>query len=418
MAIPRQRIRLPDGAWRTALASLIRGDLWDGESIGRFERSFADFISVADAVTVPSGRAGFRFLFESLGLKPGGEVICSAFGYPVVPFIVKSLGYDLKFVDCELQTLGMDPERLAEACSDSTAAVIATHLYGVPCRIDRIADICAAHGVALIEDCAHCYGASVGNRKVGSFGAAGCFSFETSKVINTMGGGMVTLSDPQVAQRLRQLAAGESRNGMKWLLRRLIRTSFEAAVTNPVVFNLGVYQALRVASAGASEDNRFASGYHGDEVSLQGKMGRYTNYQAKLGLRQAGTIEARNRRRTANAERLVRQLDGHIPLQKPASTSAGSYANYMLVTVLAKRLPALAAALLKRGIDSKHLYMRDCSRMFDGQRNFPHAARAEREVLHLPAFPEMSDGQVDRVARAVIEALEETGTAGAGQPAQ
>jgi dTDP-4-amino-4,6-dideoxygalactose transaminase len=136
-------------------------------------------------------------------------------------------------------------------------------------------------------------------------------------------------------------------------------------------------------------------------------MGRYTNYQARLGLRQLKTIEARNRRRTANAERLIRQLDGKIAMQKPISTNAGNYSNFMLVTVLASKLSELAAAMLRRGIDSKHLYMRDCSHMFDGERPFPNAARAEKEVLHLPAYPEMSDAEVDRVAAAVSEAIVE-----------
>lgn len=411
MAIPRQRIRLPEGAWRTALMSLIRGDLWDGSQTEKLERAVADFIGVEDAVAVPSGRAGFRFLFDSLGLEPGGEVICSAFGYPVVPFIVKSMGYDLKFVDCEMTTLGMDPQLLAAACSDRTAAVIATHLYGVPCQIQEIANICRTNSAKLVEDCAHCYGAAVDGKKVGSFGDAGCFSFETSKVINTMGGGIVTLSDADVGKRLRNHAAVEPRNGFKWLARRLSKTTFEAAVTNRLLFNLGVYQALRVASSGDTDEDRFASGYQGDEVSLKGKMGRYTNYQARLGLRQLRTIEARNQRRTTNAERLVRHLDGKIPLQKPMQAGAGDYANFMLVTVLASRLSELAAALLKKGIDSKHLYMRDCSRMFDGERPFPNAARAEKEVLHIPAYPEMSDADVDRVANAVTEAIKEVGLA-------
>ena len=405
MAIPRQRIRLPQGAWRTAFASLIRGDLWEGDQIAPFERAVADYINVADAVAVPSGRAGFRFLFDSLGVAPGGEVICSAFGYPVVPFIVKSMGYDLKFVDCEMDTLGMDPKLLAEACSGNTEAVIATHLYGVPCQIQEVADICRANSAKLIEDCAHCYGATVNDQKVGSFGDAGCFSFETSKVINTMGGGMVTLSDPDVAGRLREIASKEPRNGLKWLARRLSKTSFEAAVTNRLLFNLGVYQMLRLASTKDGDDDRFASGYQGDEVSLRGKMGRYTNYQARLGLRQLETIVARNERRTANAERLISQLDGKIPLQKPLSTGKDNYSNFMLVTVLANKLSELTAALLRRGVDSKHLYMRDCSRMFEGERPFPNAARAEKEVLHLPAYPEMSDSDIDRVAGAVIDAV-------------
>lgn len=410
MPIPRQRIRLPQGAWRSAFMSLIRGDLWDGDHIKQFEREFAGYISVEDAIAVPSGRAGFRFLFDSMQIERGGEVICSAFGYPIVPFIVKSLGYDLKFVDCEMQTLGMDPALLEQACSDRTQAVIATHLYGVPCQIQEIAEICLSYDARLIEDCAHCYGASVGSKKVGSFGDAGCFSFETSKVINTMGGGMVTASDSELANRLRGFAAQEPRNDLKWLMRRLFKTSFEAMVTHPILFNLGVYQALRVAASKSSGEDRFASGYQGDEVSLAGKMGRYTNYQARLGLRQLESNEKRNKRRTQNAERLINQLSGSLPLQQPLSNDPASYSNYMLMTVLASGLKQLAAALLKKGVDTKRLYMRDCSRMFEGERAFPNAKRAEKEVLHLPAFPEMTDRQIDQVAKAVMDSLAEVGS--------
>lgn len=231
---------------------------------------------------------------------------------------MKSLGYDLKFVDCEMQTLGMDPEALAASISDRTRAVIATHLYGVPCQIVEIAGISKAHGSALIEDCAHCFGAAVGTRKVGTFGDAGCFSFETSKVINTMGGGMVAVRDRALGTRVREAASREPRNGMRWLTRRLFKTSFEAAVTNPLLFNLGVYQALRFAATSQDSADRFASGYQGDEVSMSGKMGRYTNYQARLGLKQVLTAAEMNARRTGNAERLIAQLRDRVKFQQPA----------------------------------------------------------------------------------------------------
>jgi dTDP-4-amino-4,6-dideoxygalactose transaminase len=360
---------------------------------------------VPDAIAVPSGRAGFRFLFAGLDLPPGAQVICSAFGYPIVPFLVKSLGYDLKFADCEMQTLGMDPEALAESISHRTRAVIATHLYGVPCQIKEIAEISEAHGSALVEDCAHCFGASVGTRKVGTFGDSGCFSFETSKVINTMGGGMVAVRDKTLGVRVREAGSRESRNGMRWLTRRLFRTSFEAAVTNPLLFNLGIYQALRLAAGSQHNSDRFASGYQGDEVSMAGKMGRYTNYQARLGLKQMRAAAEMNARRTENAERLIGQLKSRVKFQEPAG--ADVTANYMLVTALMPRMLEVSAQLLRAGVDTKHLYMRDCSRMFDGSQTFPNAARAEREALHLPAHPQLSTAQIDAIAAKVAAVVTE-----------
>ncbi len=396
MAIPRQRIHLPPAAWRSALGAVFRGNMSKGPAIKDFETAFAAFIGVPDAVTVPSGRAGLRFLFDGLDLDPGAEVICSAFGYPIVPFLVKSLGLDLKFADCEMQTLGMDPAALAEAISERTAAVVVTHLYGIPCQIREIAEIAKARGVLLIEDCAHCYGASVGERKAGAFGDAAYFSFETSKVINTMGGGMVTVRDAALGERVRKAGSAEPQKGISWLMKRLLKTSFEATVTNPLVFNLGVYQALRLAPRGSADDDRFASGYHGDEVSMAGKMGRYTNYQSRLGLQQMKQAAARDTRRTLNAERLIGQLRDHLHFQEPAGPDVS--ANYMLVTALVPKLQEVCDQLLRSGVDTKHHYMRDCSGMFDTGDTFPNAARAEREVLHLPAHPEMSLAQIDEVA--------------------
>jgi dTDP-4-amino-4,6-dideoxygalactose transaminase len=407
MAIPRQRIHLPPGAWRSALGSLLSGNMSEGPAIAEFEEKFAAFIGVPDAVSVPSGRAGLRFLFEGLALEPGAEVICSAFGYPIVPHIIKSMGYELKFADCEMQTLGMSPAALDASISDKTAAVVVTHLYGIPCQIEEIAEIARKRGVLLIEDCAHCYGASVGDRKAGAFGDAAYFSFETSKVINTMGGGMVTVREAALGQRVRQAGSGEPRKGIGWLMKRLLKTSFEAAVTNPVLFNLGVYQALRWAPRGSEKEDRFASGYHGDEVSMAGKMGRYTNYQARLGLRQMKLAAARDARRTANAERLISGLRDCLYFQEPMGPDVS--ANYMLVTALVPQMANVVAQLLRAGIDSKHQYMRDCSGMFDTNESHANAARAEREVLHLPAHPEMSAAQIDSAVARISAVISDLG---------
>lgn len=406
MAIARQRITLPPAAWRQALGGLVRGDLWEGEEIARLEQAFARFIGVPEAVAVPSARAGLRFIFEALDLEPGDEVICTAFGYPIVPFLVKSVGFDLKFADCEMRTLGMDPDALEAVVSDRTRAVIATHLYGLPCQIDRIAEICEAHGAHLIEDCAHCYGASVGGRKAGAFGSAGYFSFETSKMINTMGGGMVTVGDPALAERIGKVGAEEPQKDMNWLAKRLFKTSFEATVTHPMAFNLGVYQALRLAPRNKEGEDRFASGYHGDEVSMAGRLGKFTNYQARLGARQMEKIKPMSVRRNENSERLISQLEDCVTFQRPAGPHVT--ANYMLVTALFPNMQEVAESLLRVGVDSKHHYMRDCSGMFEGEATFPNSVRAEEEILHLPAYPQLSTAQIDSIAartRKVVTSL-------------
>lgn len=404
MAIARQRIHLPPRAWRGALDAWRRGELWEGEALERFERSFAEAVGTEEAVAVASGRAGLIFLLQALDLEPGAEVICSAFGYPVVPHLVRELGYQLRLVDCEPRTLGIDPEALAAAIGDRTRAVIATHLYGVPCRIREIVRIAESRGVVVIEDCAHSLGASVGGRPTASMGRAGYFSFETSKIVNTMGGGMIATSDRELAERLRKLAAAQSPNGLAWLGKRLLKTSFEAIATHPLVFSVAVYPALRLA---LGRQERFASGYAADALSVAGRLGRYTSYQAELGLPQLDGMEALAERRRRNAQRLIDHLGHRVRFQHP--DAADVVPNPMLVAALFDDMPAVARALLARGVDTKRDYMRDCSALLEAPASFPNASRAEREVLHLPAHPELSDSELDRVASAVEQVLDSAG---------
>ena len=389
----------------TALGS---GKLWDGDDIRRFEKAFAQFIGVPEAVAIPSGRAGLQFIFEALDLEPEADVICSAFAYPVVPHLARSLGFSVRFADCEMESLGMDPEALAATITDNTKVVIATHLYGVPCRIREIAAIAEAHGATLVEDCAHCYGASLGGRKAGAFGRFGYFSFETSKPINTMGGGMVTTQDPELAQRIREVGRKEPAKNLGWLRKRLFKTTFESLVTNPLTFNLGVYPALRFLQSREDSDERFASGYQPDEITMQGRMGRYTNYQASLGLDQMQIILPQLERRVANAERLMGPLKDSVKFQSHDVDDVTS--NYMLVTALFPQMQAMARRLLELGVDTKHHYMRDCSALLEDGGSFPRAAQAEREILHLPAYPEISDSKIDWIAERVQQAVDEVGT--------
>jgi dTDP-4-amino-4,6-dideoxygalactose transaminase len=136
---------------------------------------------------------------------------------------------------------------------------------------------------------------------------------------------------------------------------------------------------------------------------MAGKMGRYTNYQAALGLASMKTVDEVVAARRANAERLIANLEDILHFQKPMGPDV--HANYMLVTALVADLDAASECLLRAGVDTKHLYMRDCSKMFDQQANFPNAARAEREVLHLPAHPWMSIAEIDRLSERIRTAL-------------
>jgi dTDP-4-amino-4,6-dideoxygalactose transaminase len=218
---------------------------------------------------------------------------------------------------------------------------------------------------------------------------------------------MVATSDAGLAARLREIARAEPGKDTRWLFKRLAKTTFEAAVTHPWVFNLGVYPALRLMQAKDGPEDRFASGYQRDEVTMRGRLGRFTNYQARLGLAQLDDPMPRIRRRIANARRLMDRLEGKVHFQR--NDRPDVVCNYMLVTALFPRMAEVAARLLRSGVDTKHHYMRDCSRIAEEGEAHPLAARAEREVLHLPAYPELGDATIERVADRVARVVEQLG---------
>ncbi len=109
------------------------------------------------------------------------------------------------FVDCDPLTFTIRSQDVRDAMTPATRAVLAVHLFGYPCDLTSLSDLCREHGVILVEDCAQGLGAEHDNRPVGSFGALACYSFYANKVITTGEGGMVTTEDEALANRLRWL---------------------------------------------------------------------------------------------------------------------------------------------------------------------------------------------------------------------
>ena len=385
---------------------MVKGALIEGGEIAEFENDFAQFTGAKFAITVPSGRAGLKFILEGLQYESGAEIIVPAYTYPIVPFVVKSMGYKLKFVDIEIPTLSIDPVKLENAISNNTKAVIATHLFGVPCKIQEIMEIAKAKNIDVIEDCAHACGASVDNVKAGNFGRAAYFSFETSKCINTHGGSIITTSDADVANRIRASRSKLNKASSLKIFKRLLKNCFEGIVTQPAIFTIFIYPLLRMAAKVKNTKDVIGSTYVGSDITMSGRMGMFTNYQAHIGLQQLKSITQINEKRVHNANILIKALKAHVLCHEPVSVN--HHPNYLLFTMLVRDMEKTAIDLLKLGIDTKRHYMSNCSAIYDTGENFPNAVRADNEAIHLPAYPELNQRDIERIASIVKLTLKET----------
>jgi len=268
-------------------------------------------------------------------------------------------------VDSEPTTWNLDVDLVEGLINERTKAIIPVHLYGHPVDMDRLMEIADRHNLIVIEDCAESHGATCRGRMTGSFGAMACFSFYANKVITTGEGGMVTTSDPDLAERLR-------------LLRNL-------AFTTP----------------------RFRH----EEAGYNFRM---TGFQAALGLSQLRRIDEIVEAKRKLAARYNAAL-GSIPgLRLPVELAWAKNVYWMYGVVVepefGRSRDELAASLRTDGIDTRTFFCpMDLQPALRKVAGFPDdpcpvADGLWETGLYLPSSPGLTDEQVGTVAEAIVQA--------------
>jgi dTDP-4-amino-4,6-dideoxygalactose transaminase len=206
-SLSAQLEQLGNGLEEAVLAVLRSGQYIGGAKVGAFEQAFALACEVPHAIGCNSGTDALILALQGLGIGPGDEVITSSFSFFATAEAISAVGATPVFVDVEEGSYLIDPERIEAAITPASRALLPVHLFGRPVDMERINAIATAHDLLVIEDCAQASGASWAGRPVGSWGDAGCFSFFPTKNLGGAGdGGAVTCRDPELAQRVRELA--------------------------------------------------------------------------------------------------------------------------------------------------------------------------------------------------------------------
>jgi perosamine synthetase len=234
-------------ALRRVLAS---GQLAQGIQVAEFERRFADFCGVREAVALSSGTAALYLALLAHDIGPGDEVITCAFSFVATANAVLLTGATPVFVDIEPSTYTLDPDAVAAAITPRTKALLPVHLYGHPCDMSRLCQLASSRNLLIIEDACQAHGATLHGRPVGSFGT-GCFSFYATKNMTTGEGGMVTTNDPQVAERLRLLRNhGQREHYVHVSMGQNLRmTELQAAIGLVQLAKLKQFTEQRIANA-------------------------------------------------------------------------------------------------------------------------------------------------------------------------
>jgi len=322
-----------------------------GEFIGRFERAFSDYIGAEHATTVCNGTVAIHLALEALGIGAGDEVIVPTLTYVASVNTIIQAGAKPVFVDSLDASWQIDPEDVTRKITPKTKAIMVVHLYGLPCDMDAISEICRTHGLLLIEDCAEAFGTRYKGQHVGTFGDAATFSFFGNKTITTGEGGMVIARDKAVMERAYHLK------------------------------NQGVSQVRE---------------YWHDVVAYNYRM---TNICAAIGLaqlEQADNILAKKRQ---IATWYREGLQG-LPLRTHDESPETVHSFWMCSIAVddASKRQGLRDHLKMAGIETRPLFypshtMPHCAT----DQSFPVAESLAARGINLPSYPDLTEGQVARI---------------------
>lgn len=335
---------------------LQRGWYILGPEVQALEEEFAAYIGVAHGIGVGSGTEALHLALAACDIGPGDEVITVSHTAVATVAAIKLAGATPVLVDIESSYYNLDPCRVEAAITPRTKAILPVHMYGQPADIPAISAIARKHGLKVIEDCAQAHGARWQGRRVGSWGDLACFSFYPTKNLGALGdGGMVMTGNADLARQVR-------------LLREY----------------------------GWAE--RYVS-------HLPGWNSRLDEVQAAILRVKLRYLDSDNQRRVHLARQYTRELAAcglTLPRQRPEANHV-----YHLFVVQSPRRDELQAFLKTRGIGALIHYpvpvhLQPAYRELSGGGNrLAVTERVASQVLSLPLYPELSQGDIQQVIAAV-----------------
>jgi dTDP-4-amino-4,6-dideoxygalactose transaminase len=328
-----------------------------GENVAALEKEVAAYVGTKYAVGVASGTDALHLALRAAGIKAGDEVITSPFTFVATAEAIAYCGATPIFVDIEPNTFNLDVSGLESRVTSRTKAILPVHLYGQTCQMDKIMTFAKKHNLAVIEDCAQAMGATFNGQQVGSFGAAGCFSFFPTKNIGCFGdGGMVTTNDPAIFEELKVLRGHGSRKT-----------------------------------------------YHYDIIGYNSRLDELQAAILRIRLR---NIEALIQSRRHNAALYAKLLSGVAAISLPSELPGGRH-TYNQYTLRCSKRDALFDHLKNSAVPAMvyyplSLHLQKAFASLGHQPGaFPVSERAQAEVISLPIFPELTEAEIDSVAQAV-----------------
>ena len=350
------------------VAEVIRSGMnWaTGPKVNEFEERIKEFVGTDYAVTFNSGTSALHAVLLSHGIGKDDEVIVPSFTFIATANAPLFVGAKPVFADIENQTYGLNPEDVEARITSNTKAIMPIHMGGLACRIKELREIADDHDILLIEDAAESLGASINDRKVGTYGDSAMFSFCGPKVITTGEGGVIVTNSRDIAEKM-----------------KLLRSHGRA-----------------------DTKDYFSTNEYLDYIIL-GYNFRMSNITAALGLAQLEKINTVIDMRRKNSEYLTEKLNKEVPGIQTPSAPQGYFHLYQMYTIYVPEMrDELMHHLAKDGIMAKvyfppvhqsHFYQN----VLNCRPSLPNTEEIANHVLTLPMYPKLTREEMDLMVNSI-----------------
>lgn len=353
----------------------------------------------------PSGRHALWYFLTLANLQPGDEVLVPAYNFYAIVRLLEQKGLVPVFVDIEPDTLCLDPQDLAARITSRSRLVIVCHMFGHPADLSSVMTICQRHNLLLFEDCAHAIGTWCQQKHVGQAGDGALFSFGIMKLLNTFGGGMLTLSEHWAAAYQDPVYPGSA---ISSFFRTFSRVLLSFLMT-PRVYGWFLHPMTRLTSmlAEAGWSSLYSVVPSTRHLSLYtftlASRAPFKPFMLPMCERQLVHLEENIAQRKTCVDAIKADLLSIDEIGLLNEDRHGC-ANRSYFGIYVPDPEALAGHLEQCGIATCAHEFNNCAALpqFAAyQTNCPHAHYAAAHLLRLPSYPELSNSQVRQIVTAI-----------------
>ena len=375
------------------------------------ERNFLDKLSLRfpkkNICLLPSARLGFYLTLKKF-FKEDDEIIFSSMSFPLYIKIANQLKLKVVLIDVEKDTLNINPAKIESKINKKTKGIVATHLFGYPCKIQEISLLAKKYNLKLIEDCAQSFNSFYKNQETGTFGDVGIFSTSLLKIPTTLGGGILITDDKKLKIEIDQWCKENLKNNISINLKLFVKNLLSILNSYPLIYSIlsdkifnflnkynpRIYRKILYSGMGISK---------GEFDPLE--RPKLRKYQIVSGILQLQRCDEMNFIRKKNSIKLIKSLENKIHIKTLSSYSEHNWNYQYHVLILDENLNLFSKKLFNEGIHAMEENVWDCTnydfKIENQNDNFENTKKFNPKLIRIQNNSYLEDKHINKIIKSL-----------------